>query len=283
MIVRVRPQYPLVMLLLGAPAAWAADGFEVTLLGGWTAPTAGQRVAIDTAIDLPQIPGTTLRQDGEFAIDGRGSFAFGGSLAYFFTPHVAIEARVDTVDFRVDMNGPRITGTTELPPPLPPLDTTLDISNGSVNVERLFPFSANLKLRTGGSTRFIASAGVSFLPRLGFTARQEASLEVGTPAIGTIALATVAVEADARSDLPAKDRFGFNGGLGLEVQLSDRVALIGEGRVFAFPTQELSWRPATPPGSEVEQDLLDQVLTSLGPLELPITYFHVSGGLVVRF
>jgi hypothetical protein len=273
----MRPQYVLMMLLPGTVSR-ASDRWEVTFLAGWTAPTIEERVPLDTEVDLPQIPGTTWQQQGEFAIVGRGSFAFGGSIAYFFGGHVGIEGRVDTVDFQVDTEGPRITGTTPLVAPLPPLHTTLDLSNGAVEVERLYPLSANVKLRTGGSVAFVASGGVSFLPRLRFTARQQAGL-----AVNGLHLAAVAVEADALSNVPAKDRLGFNGGGGVQVRISEKLAILGEARVFVFPTETLSWRPSTTPHSQLEEALLQSLLTNLEPIELDLAYFHVSGGLAVRF
>lgn len=266
-----------------APGAWAASGWELTLLGGWTAPTLEERVLLDVELDLPEVPGVSFEQEGEFALVGAGSFAFGGSVAYFFNDHVAVEARVDTVDFQVDTEGPRITGALPIPPPLPSLDATLDLSEGALNVERLYPLSASVKVRTGAPVGFVASAGVSFLPRLRFAARQVATIGVSGALIGNLPLARAAVEVEALSDVPTMERFGFNGGAGVEARLSDRLSFIGEARVFAFPTQTLSWRASSTPGSDLEELLLQELLAELEEVELELTYFQISGGLVLRF
>jgi hypothetical protein len=279
---RIHAAWSLSLILAVAPRAFGAEGWELSLLAGWTAPTFEERAVFDTDIELPVVPGASFEQQGEFALTGRGSFAFGGALAYFFNDALGLEGRIDTVDFAVDTEGPRITGTASLPPPLPPLGATLDLSNGSVNVERLLPLSLNLKARTGGAVRFVASGGVSFLPRLRFTAVQEATLGVGG-ALGTFPVATVAVEADGGTEVPASERIGFNGGAGVEVRLGERLSFVAEGRVFRFPKQTFGWRAATVAGGRVEEQLLELLENELGPLELDLAYFHVSGGLVVRF
>ena len=72
-----------------------ARGWEISVLGGWTAPTFKQDFVFDVDIDVPG-----ARQVGQFTLTAEGSFAFGGAVAYFFNDHFGIEGRVDTVKHR---------------------------------------------------------------------------------------------------------------------------------------------------------------------------------------
>lgn len=270
------------LLAIGAGAR-AEDRFEVTLLGGWTAPAVTERTVFESNVAPPDVPGTSFAQEGDYVLSGRGSVAFGGSVAYFFNDTFGIEARLDSINFAVGVEGPVITGTTPLPPPLPALTTTLDLSEGEVNVDRLYPLSFDVKARTGGRLRFAGSAGVSFLPKFSFTAVQRETFGVGSSLTGNLPLATVAVSAEAAADIPASKRFGFNGGAGLEASLSERVSFVAEARVFSFPKQSLAWRNATVAGTRLEEELQEELRTELGVLELDLKYFQVSGGLAIRF
>ena len=68
--------------------------WEVSLLAGWTAPAFEEQFVFSPDVDLPDLPGAGIRQSGEFLLQGRGSFAFGGSLAYMLNEHVGIEGRL---------------------------------------------------------------------------------------------------------------------------------------------------------------------------------------------
>ena len=122
---------------------------------------------------MPNIPGASIRQDGVFELKASGSFAFGGSVSYFFNEHVAIEGRIDTINFNIDTIGPRFQADVDVGVPA---TAVLDVGMGTINVERLYPLSVNLKARTGGSARFVASGGLSYLPKVRFAAFQPVSL-----------------------------------------------------------------------------------------------------------
>ena len=133
--------------LLLVTGSVAEAGWEIAFLGGWTAPTFEETFTYQLDLGLPSFPGVAIRQEGEFSLKARGSFAFGGSVTYYFTDFFGIEGRVDTVDFRIDTIAPSFIAEAELPVPLPRTSVTVDLGQGEVNVERLRPFSANLKLR----------------------------------------------------------------------------------------------------------------------------------------
>ncbi|HSF19203.1 MAG TPA: hypothetical protein VLK65_26990, partial [Vicinamibacteria bacterium] len=158
--------------MLVATSSGAAEGWEVSVLGGWTAPTYEARLSYEPNIDLPDFSGARIRQSGVLALDARGSFAFGGSVAYYFQDFLAIEGRIDTVDFDIQTEGPVFTADVALPAPLPDATAVLDLGTGTVDVERLYPLSLNVKARTGGRARFVASGGVSYLPELRLNAIQ---------------------------------------------------------------------------------------------------------------
>lgn len=253
----------------------------MTLLAGWTAPTFEAQVAFDPDIDLPTFPGGNFRQSGVFQLDARGSFAFGGSLSYFFNEHFAVEGRVDTIDFQVDTVGPRLEADIELVPGIPLATAVLDVPPGSVNVERLFPLSFNVKARTGGRARFAASGGVSYLPRLRFDAAQPVTLAVSGLGLPPVEVARVVLSAGAVADT-SESRFGLNGGVGLEVDVAPHVALVGDLRLHRFEPQTFTWQRSESPGSAIDEILLEE-LEKLPPIEIDVIYFHVAFGLAFRF
>jgi Outer membrane protein beta-barrel domain len=269
-----------VVLLLGTGAAASAKGWEVSILGGWTAPAVQQQVSFSPDIELPNIPGTSIRQDGVFDLTAVGSFAFGGSVSYFFTEHVALEGRVDTINFDIDTVGPRFEAQAQVVPGLPSATVVLDAGMGTVKVERLFPLSLNLKARTGGRARFVASGGLSYLPHVRFEAYQPVNLGIGGFGIPPVDLVSVVLQAGAVDS--GNSRWGFNGGAGVEIQVSPAVAVVGDFRVHSFQTQTFVWQPSQIPSSAIGEILVEQ-LEMLPPVEVELTYFQVTGGVSFRF
>ncbi len=266
------------------PAVSWAEGWELTLLAGWTAPTYQQTFQYRPDISLPTLPGIDIQQEGVFQLDGRGGLAFGGSLAYYFTDNIAIEGRVDTVDFKIDTLAPRFTATVDLPEPLPPLGAELDLGTGKVEVDRLYPLSVNLKARTSGGARFVASGGFSYLPRLRLTAGQSIGLGLtGLGDFGRLEIPTLEIQAEALPDEKDEGRFGFNAGAGVEIDLGESIAIVGEARFFRFQKVTFHWSGAGESVSPLEDLLLEQIEAELEPIELEPMYFQVTGGIVLRF
>ncbi len=234
--------------VLGSTVEAQAQGWEVSILGGWTAPTFEQQFVFSTDIDIPDIPGGNIRQSGDFLLKANGSFAFGGGVSYFFNEHVAIEGRIDTINFNIDSTGPRFTADFDVIPGLPPATAVLDVGIGSVNVQRLFPLSVNIKARTGGNARFVASGGLSYLPRVRFNAVQPVSLGIGGLGLPVIEVARVVLEAGALANA-SENRWGINFGAGVEVDVSPKVAIVGDVRVHSFQSQTFVWQPSDAPSS----------------------------------
>ena len=226
------------------------------------------------------VPGGTIRQTGDFVLTARGGPAFGGSLAFFFTENVGIEARVDTVDFDIDLVGPRFESDVDLGPGLPPASVVLNVPPGVINVERLYPLSLNLKARSSGRARFQASGGVSYLPRVRFEAAQPVTL--GLSSLGSeVELASVVLNVGALAE-DSESRWGFNGGAGFEVDVAPVVSFLADVRVHAFQPQTFVWQRASQPGSELDELLLE-ALEDLPPVEIDLFYFQVTAGLLFRF
>ena len=269
--------------LLLVAGSRAEAGWEIAFLGGWTAPTFEKTFTYQPDLGLPTFPGVDIRQQGEFSLKARGSFAFGGSVAYYFTDLFGIEGRVDSVDFQIDTIAPSFIATVELPAPLPPVSTTVDLGQGEVNVGRLYPFSANFKLRTRGAARFMVSGGLSYLPSLRLDASQELGLGVTALGFQLLRVATVGVTAVATPVTPDESRWGINGGAGLELDVSEKVAITIEGRVYRFKQHRFAWEGVQAPTTELEELLLGQLENELDPIELEPIYFQVTGGIVIRF
>jgi len=257
-----------------------AQGWEISLLAGFTAPTFEEEFVFSPDIDLPNIPGGSIRQDGDFALTAKGSSAFGGSIAYFFNEHVAIEGRIDTISFDIDTIGPRFEANVEFVPGLPTATAILDVGMGTINVERLFPMSLNLKARTGGTVRLLVSGGFSYLPRVRFEAFQPVSLSIEGFGIPAVEIASVVLGAGAIDS--GESRWGFNVGAGLEIQVAANVALVGDVRVHSFESQTFVWQRAQEPSSPFDEILLEE-LETLPPIEIELLYFQATGGLAFRF
>jgi hypothetical protein len=256
-----------------------AQGWEVSLLAGWTAPSFEEEFAYDPDIDLPNIPGGSIHQEGIFRLEAKGSFAFGGSIAYFFNRHMAVEGRVDTIDIGIDTIGPRFEAAV---PVLPGFSATavLDVGSGTINVERLFPVSLNLKVRTGDTVRFVASGGLSYLPRVRFDAFQPVSLAIGGTGLPLVEIARVVLEAGAVDS--GESRLGFNGGAGVEIGVAPNVSIVGEVRVHSFQPQTFVWESSADPAGPIEEVLLE-ALVGLPPGEVELVYFQATGGVAFRF
>ncbi len=266
------------MLWTTSTAGFAtAQSVEISILGGWTTPTLEQTVVFDPDIS---IPGATIQQQGNFQLTAAGTFAFGGSVSFFFNEHVGFEARVDTIDVNIDTSGPRLSTDIDLGSGFPSAEAFVQVSDGVVNVERLFPLSFNVKARTGGRARFVGSGGLSYLPRVRFDAVQPVSL--GLSSAGTnVDLASVVLQAGALAD-DSQSRWGVNGGAGFEVDVSDSVAITGDVRIHSFQTQTFVWQRSASPSTALEEILITE-LEKLPPIEIQLIYFQVVGGVVFRF
>jgi hypothetical protein len=260
-------------LLMGLTGATARAGeVDVAVRAGTSLPFYEQ--SFPMAVDLPALPGVDLRQEGRLALDARGGMLVGAGLRWWPQRNVGIEVRYDSAAVDASAQEPVFYARVDLGA----LGTTPEVSlspNTTVEIDRLTPISANLALRWKGRPSVVASAGVSYLPAMTFAVREELALDLVV----------------LQWDLPAlvaggeiEGRIGGNLGLTVEVPLTRRVAFQAEGRVFVFQSEILDWRATQLAGAGPAEELvIDAVRDLLEPVEFTPGYFHLAGGLVVRF
>ena len=272
-------------LLAGLARGAAAEGWQLTVSAGKVFPLYNQMFEYDPGALAPPIPGATLEQRGVFTLDARGALAFNVALARDLGRHAALEARLDTADVTVDTIGARYRLRVNLPAPLPPLSTDVDLGTGEVDLKRLRPLSLNLKLQTGDRVRLAASGGASWLPELEFVVNQ--TIGANLSGLGrnlSVDVARVALRAQALPSESGQGRWGGNAGLAVEVRAGHAV-FVAEGRYFRFQKQTLQWgRPETTGVlPAVSEDVVRQIVSRLEPVVFNPAFFHASVGLALRF
>ena len=272
-------------LVAGLARGAAAEGWELTVTAGKVFPLYNQMFEYDPGTLAPPIPGATLEQQGVFTLDARGGLALNLALARDLAAHVAIEGRLDTADVTVDTIGARYRLRVNLPAPLPPLSTDVDLGTGNVDLKRLRPVSLNLKLHTGDRVRLAASGGASWLPKLEFVVNQ--TIGANLSGLGrniSLDVARVALRAQALPSESGQGRWGGNAGLALEVRAGPAV-FVAEGRYFRFQKQTLQWGRAQTSGvlPAIPEDLVRQIESRLEPVVFNPAFFHASLGLALRF
>jgi len=281
----MRLRFAATLLLALASRPLAAGELALSVMAGPAFPTYEQTFEYDPSSLIPAVPGVTIRQQGTFALDASGGLAAGVALAFFPTDAFGFEARFDSVGIDVDVTGAQFTASVALPAPLPPFTTTLDLTEGQMEVDRVTPLSFGLKLRTPGSFRLTASGGVSYLPELHATAR--VAVGVGLPNLpgipSSIRVTSVEVAAGAEPG-EGSSRWGWNAGLGFEVALGRSASLLAEGRFFRFPEQTLTWQVTDAgPLAPIEEALANLARERLDPVEFSPTFFQATAGITLRF
>ena len=73
-------------------------------------------------------------------------------------------------------------------------------------------------------------------------------------------------------------------GLGLQIQLGEHVALVGEARGFFFPKHVLTWRVSQQAGLvTLPPEVTTALEQQLQPIRFNPAYFHLVGGLAFTF
>src|SRR5262245_46933154 len=272
------------LALMLAPAAASAGEFELTGYVGSVFPFYKQSFEFDPGT-LPVPPGISVEPEDIFHLDGQGGLALGAGVSWQFAPWLGIEGRVDTADVNVQITGARYLVTVDLPSPIPDLTNELVLGGGDANLHRVLPVSLNLRARTSGHGRVGASAGVSYLPSFDFVTAQTASFKPVSPLPLPAAEATVRLEAKALPQDEGEGRWGWNGGLFVEVGIGERLAVVGEARYLHFSRQTLTWGvPEIEPSLPVLGEALVEAITGqLEPVDFNPSFFQLTAGLTVRF
>lgn len=271
-------------LALAPMSALAGERLEIAGYAGYTFPFYSQTFRYDPGQVSVPIPGVGLEQTGEFEARASGGPAFAFGITLYATDGLGFEFRYDRADVTVDVQSASFTVRVGLPPPLDPFTASLSLTNGQVDIEPPSPISFNLKLRSGGSVRFMTSFGASRLGALQMTLQQSIGLGViGIDVPGNSAdIATLAVRAQAEAE--GGSSWGGNLGLGLQIPIGEHAAFLLEARGFFFPKRTVEWEPVLDrPLTPVEQALLARVLERLEPVEFEPWWAQASFGLAVRF
>lgn len=272
-----------------APATASADGnFDLALYLGTSFPGYSQTFTYSPGPVSVPIPGVSITQSGGFTFDGHGGVVLSGGATVYFGGVFGIEGRYDTVRVGVDELGPKYDVSVTLPGISTPVNASLDLAQGLVDVSALKPWSVNLKLRTPGKgPRFYVSGGISHLPSITFTVNQRIGLGVtGLNAITSqLQIASVGLSgALTPTDGGTGSKWGGNAGAGLQFSLGKNLSLVGEARYFFFTSQSFEWTVTTDRSlSGIEQTLLDATVKRLPPVEFQPRFFHVAGGVTLSF
>jgi hypothetical protein len=270
--------------VLAVPALASAGELELTGYAGYTFPFYSQTFRYDPGPVSVPIPGVTVDQAGSFELKASGGPAFAGGLALYVTNGFGFELRYDHADLTVETRSSVYNVTVGLPAPLDPVLANLTLTEGTADLKAAAPFSLNLKLRSGGAVKLTASGGASHLGDLEFTVQQTIGLGViafnldqSTIQVGTVGLKATGVAGTGSS-------WGGNLGLGIQIPIGERGALVLEGRGFYFPKRTVVWEPALDrPLTPIEQALLDRVVERVPPVEFEPWWVQATVGLAIRF
>lgn len=275
-----------------ALAAAAGEGatIELSASAGQSFPFYEQSFTYDPGSAVVSVPGVgnlTLRQDGGFRLDGKGGSTLAGAITFYLAPHAGIEVRVDSAAVDIRAGGARYHVSVDLPPPFPDISEDFRLADGIVDVDRLQPFSLNLKLRTPGRLALAVSGGISYLPEVTIAARQQ--LGFGIPSIQQLnadfSVGSIVFRSSVKpGDADAGNRIGGNIGAGLRLQIGGPLALVGEARYFHFSKHKIDWEPEIQgPVSVIEETLLAELTRRLEPIEFYPAFFQATAGVSLAF
>jgi hypothetical protein len=257
-----------VVAVLGHVAPAAAQGVDLTFFIGQAFPTYDERLTLRPS--TPTVPGADVTVVGSPLIKADGGPVFGGAVAVEWGI-LGIEGRLDATEVGFDIVGARydLRGTQ---PPLEGLTASITISDGRFDADRIALLSANVRLRTPGPVALVISGGLSYLPDITVTGSIPLSVVIsGVP---------VPPNFEPRLRLravpgQAEHRWGVNGGAGL--RFGQRVALVGEVRVFYFRDHELRFE------AENGFGILNELLAGLSPIRFEPIFVNAQAGVMFRF
>jgi hypothetical protein len=280
----MRQALGILLVVVAAPALAGAGEVELTGYAGYTFPFYSQTFRYDPGPVSVPIPGVTVTQGGSFELKGSGGPAFAGGLTFYVTDGLGFEIRYDHADITVETQSSAYDVQVGLPAPLDPVLANLTLTKGTADLKAAAPLSLNLKLRTGGGVKLTASGGASRLGDLEFTAQQTIglgviafNLEQNNIQVGTVGFRATGVAGTGST-------WGGNLGLGLQIPIGERGALVLEGRGFYFPKRSVEWEPVLEqPLTAIEQALLERVQERLPVVEFEPWWVQATVGFAIRF
>jgi hypothetical protein len=272
------------------PGTAAAGEFEVFGHLGITFSFYDQRFTYDPGPVTLGIPNVSIQQQGVFKLQGSGGASYGFGGVYYFVKSVGLEARVDFTSADVKTSGASYRVAVNLPAPLPPVNSDLDLGTGTVHLDHLSPVSINLRFQTPGKFGLGVSGGISYLPSFGLEVTETIGLGVTQLDAGNQRLDVGTLPFEARLEpvsvpgLESPSKWGFNAGVILRIPLNEKVSIVGDARYFRFKEHTVSWvRADDRPLSPVETLLLEQVQQRLPDVTFRPEWFQVTGGLAITF
>lgn len=274
----------LLALVSSVPGASVrAATLEVAGYAGLTLPFYEQTFTIDLIPPGNPVEGVTIQQERPLTLSAKSGLVLAGSATVYFGGAFGIEARYDSAVVDITSEPPLYSVT--LSHPLPNAHFALEPAATVITISALTPLSLNLKLRTPGPVRFFLSGGISYLPDFQLAVTQKLGVSVaGISLPPGVNLGSLSATAVTRPEDPQYGGVGGNVGLGLQIKLSEHVALVGEGRAFFFPKQELTWRVTQEGGYvTVPPEVLTALERQLEPIRFNPAYFHLVGGIAFTF
>jgi hypothetical protein len=263
------------LLAVGTARAGEASGFELSLYTGPTMGTYKQSFAYTGGSPQVQLARLNVKEAPTLEADGHG-LAFGLGATVFLSNSFGIEGRMDSVDLDIQAFGGDYT--LELGPVGSPITTLpVTLGDGETDLQRVRPWSLNLRFQSQGRVGIGISGGLSYLPTLEVDTQPTltvANLNASFP----ISLVAVPVNPDETH------HWGFNGGVAIQVKLGKGFAVLAEGRGFAFKRSELKWQ-ATETGalSAVEKALLGSIASQLELPSFTPGFWTLRAGVAYRF
>lgn len=271
--------------VLVAPLVAGAGEFELAGYAGHTFPFYSQTFGYDSGpVDIP-IPGVAISQGGEFQLEASGGLLLAGGLTFYATDGFGLEVRLDSADMSVETRSNDYSVAVDLPEPFEPVTKDFELEKATADLKALTPWSFNVKLRSGGeSLRFTASGGLSRLGNVQFAIDQQVALGVVAVNLETNELEIATIHLRGSSGEESESSWGGNLGLGIQIGLGERGALILEGRGFYFPTRTYEWEALDDEALPTLQEaLLRRVLERLDPIEFKPFWLQATIGVAIRF
>lgn len=256
-----------ILCLLAATTPAAAQGIDITVLGGLAYPVYDERLTLRPGV--PRISGIEITSVDSPVLTADGGAVFGGAVALELGI-LGIEGRLDSIEAAIDFSGARydLRGTAF---PFQGVTATIAAAPGRFEADRVSVLSLNARLRTPGPIGLQISGGLSYLPDL--TVTGSVPLELDAPQLPPLGFDAGLTLRGAPGE--AEHRWGVNGGAGL--RLGGRVALIGEVRAFYFRDYELRFGITNGP------DFLDDLLAEADAVRFEPVFVNAQVGLSFRF
>ena len=262
------------LMVASSAALGEASGFEVALFTGPTIATYKQTFTF--AGGSPQVQLARLTVKDAPSLEAEGGLAFGASATFYLSNSFGLEARMDSVDIDLQSFGGNYT--LELGPPGSPVSTLpVTLGESLTDLQRVRPWSLNLRFQSQGRVGIGFSGGISYMPAIDITSSPTltvANLNASFP----ISLVATPVNPDQTHHM------GFNAGVTIQIKIASGFALVGEARGFTFKRSELQWKSSqTGALSTVEKALLNSIAAQLEIPQFTPGFWTARAGVAYRF